>query len=227
MKPLIGIVSRVEAPGDTERLVVNDIYRRAIVKAGGIPLLILPPQDLDYGTIKNSEMKNLNKTEKEMLLEQLKLCDGILMPGGFKILNYDFYVLEYAMKEDIPILGICLGMQTMANYKKKIELLKIDEARPHNNIDHEVIIDKNSRLYQITKKRRQNVLSRHNYEVVEPIYYDIVAYAKDGTIEAIERKDKTFNIGVQWHPEEKYDESIETRRLFKEFILCSKNSGQK
>ena len=42
MKPIIGIVARVEYPGDTHKLVVNEEYRNAVLKSGGIPLCILP-----------------------------------------------------------------------------------------------------------------------------------------------------------------------------------------
>ena len=46
----------------------------------------------------------------------------------------------------------------------------------------------------------------------------LFGYSEDGIIEAIERKDKKFAIGVQWHPEMIYNESEESQRLFKSFI---------
>ena len=47
-------------------------------------------------------------------------------------------------------------------------------------------------------------------------------YSEDGIIEAIERKDKKFAIGVQWHPEMIFNESEEAKKIFKELIDKSK-----
>ena len=51
----------------------------------------------------------------------IELCDGIILPGGEKTFEYDTYVVNYCIKNDIPILGICLGMQIMASTGKKRE----------------------------------------------------------------------------------------------------------
>ena len=42
------------------------------------------------------------------------LCDGIIIPGGYRIYEFYKYITEYAIKKDIPVLGICLGMQTLS-----------------------------------------------------------------------------------------------------------------
>lgn len=223
MKPVIGIVARVEYPGDTGKFVVNDEYRKAIVEFGGNPFVILPPQNIDYGTTKLREAPTLNLEEEKMLASQLKMCDGILMPGGFKICNYDFFVLDYAIKNDIPILGICLGMQIMSNYKRDV----CNEKNDPNGINHCVesgelvhFVDvlEESKLYSIIKKRHFKVNSFHKFHVLESSYYKTVSYSEDGLIEAVEYPGKRFNIGVQWHPERIYKIEEASSRLFKAFI---------
>lgn len=43
------------------------------------------------------------------------MCNGIVMPGGCKIYYYDKFIAKYAIENDIPVLGICLGMQILAS----------------------------------------------------------------------------------------------------------------
>ena len=151
MRPLIGIISRVEYPGDTGKLIINELYRRAIIKYGGNIMAIVPPQDIDYTKVKCSEQGELTDEEKEMLIDQIKRCDGLLMPGGFKVNNFDRFICEYATDNDIPLFGICLGMQVMANYKKKeFWVEKNDSFIEHRVLEglvHDVTLDKNSKLY--------------------------------------------------------------------------------
>lgn len=222
MRPLIGIVSRVEYPGDTDKLVVNDEYRRAIIECGGSAFLILPTQVVNYGITKNSEIPELNLEDEQMLVRQLEMCDGILMPGGFKMLNSDFFILDYAIKNDIPILGICLGMQIMANYKKEIW----NERNASNGINHRVEngelvhfvnVSYDSKLYSIVNKSRFKVNSLHNYHVLSSKYYEEVGYSEDGLIEAIEYPFNSFNIGVQWHPEKDLTNEV-SRSLITSFV---------
>ena len=222
--PIIGIVGRVEYPGNTGKLVINEYYRRKIIKYGGNPIMILPPQDIDYTTVKYSDQEELTREEKEMLIEQIKLCDGILMPGGFKINKFDRFISEYATDYDIPLFGICLGMQIMANYKKDLWIEKNDsfiEHRVEEGLVHSVTLDKSSKLYEIIDKDKFMVNSRHFYHVLPNEYYDISSVSDDNYIESIEMKDKKFNIGVQWHPESMDDETSD--KLFKKFIdVCRK-----
>jgi len=179
MKPMIGIVSRVEYPGNTDKLALNDEYRRAMIDCGGNPFLILPPQVIDYGSIKGKDIPELSYEEEEMLISQLKMCDGILMPGGFKMLNFDFFILDYAIKNNIPILGICLGMQVMANYKKEIWNEKNSEEGINHRVEsgelvHYVDVNVNSKLYSIIGESNFLVNSLHNYHVLPSNYYIII-----------------------------------------------------
>jgi len=228
MRPRIGIVARPMMPDEKPRLLVTEYYRRACVLAGGNPFMILPVQDVEYNSSKPSEMIEMTAEEKEMLLDQLSLCDGIVMPGGYKMFEHDFFVLEYAIKNDVPILGICLGMQIMANYGRKPNNIKIENKNNHNLEEekyvHSVIIDKESNLYSILGKERFMVNSLHNLEVQESDLYKTVAFSDDGVIEAVEFSSAKFNIGVQWHPEIMcfYDET--GKLIWNKFIECSKDN---
>lgn len=181
-KPIIGIVARK----------IDNIYKvnknivKKIVKNGGIPILILPT--------------NFND-----LLDILNICDGIIAPGGTDIYDYDRYILDYAIKNDVPILGICLGMQIMEEkYMSKTKTL-------HQGINHNIITKKES----IVGNTIGNIIvnSRHNECITDTDNYEITAKSSDGCIEAIEHKYNKFNVGVQWHPEDLDDDN-----LFKVFI---------
>ena len=55
MKPIIGIIARVEYPGNTGKLVINEYYRRKIIEYGGNPILIIPTQNINYTEVKYSD----------------------------------------------------------------------------------------------------------------------------------------------------------------------------
>lgn len=225
MKPIIGIIGRPNYPGEqTPSIVTMEVYRKAIITNGGIPILIMPPKLIDYNNSRPSEVSQLTKEDKEIIKGQLKICDGILMPGGYKIFSHDFYILEYAIDNDVPILGICLGMQIMSNYKQDFYNEKNEESGLKHfdltgNYCHTVTIKDDSKLRAIIGKDKIKVNSMHNYHATKGGLYNIVARSDDGLIEALELPNAKFNIGVQWHPERLDDES--SYKLFKEFIKCS------
>lgn len=227
MKPIIGIIGRPNFPDENSSIfVVADYYRKAIIKNGGIPFLILPPQLIEYNNSKPSEVARLTENEKEDLLRQLELCNGILMPGGYKVFEHDFFILEYAINNDIPVLGICLGMQIMSNYKEeyyneKNENIKINHYDLDNEYSHTVKIYKDSKLYSIFRQEEIRVNSLHNYHVVKGGKYKVVGLSEDGLIEAIEYPQNKFNIGVQWHPERLKNDELQNK-LFKSLIEVSK-----
>ena len=227
MKPIIGIVGRPNFPDEnSSMIVVVDYYRKAIIENGGIPLMILPPQLIEYNNSKPSEVMKLSEDEKLSLKRQLQLCDGILMPGGYKVFEHDFLILEYAINNDIPILGICLGMQIMSNYKEeyyneKNDNVKVNHYDLDNEYSHVVKLDKNSKLYSIFEHEEIKVNSLHNYHVVKAGKYKVVGLSEDGLIEALEYPQNKFNIGVQWHPERLKNDELQNK-LFESFIESSK-----
>lgn len=143
--------------------------------------------------------------ENNFNYDTLNLCDGIIIQGGTKIYPYHYKIVEYCLKNNIPLLGICMGNQVIGLYsttKKEEDLEKIDNHYIINDI-HLINIDKKSFLYKIfTDKLYVN--SRHLYklkEVKKP--FKIAAKSQDNVIEAIEYIDeKHFILGIQWHPED-------------------------
>lgn len=226
MKPLIGIVARVEYPGGTHKLVINDEYRRKLISRGADVTLILPHGLIDYGDVPSKEQTPLTPDEEASIIRQINQCDGILMPGGFKTNNFDLFIMDYCIRNDIPCFGICLGMQILSFYKKEEIANDKNETEINHCVEdvdyvHEVTIDKNSKLYSIIGEEKFMVNSRHNYHAKDNPLFDNVAYAPDGILEAIEMKDKKFIIGVQWHPEGLDDEN--SNKLFDYFINTCNN----
>lgn len=221
MKPIIGIVGRAIDNG----IFVKDEIRNAVIKSGGIPLLILPTQTLEFNNILEDEDNGMSIIEKKDLLDELKLCNGIIMPGGSKIFNYDKYICKYAIENNIPILGICLGMQIMACNDAYNSLKKIEKEINHNQIGikyvHKVTTRPNSILNDIFGDTII-VNSRHKEYVTNIGNYIITGISEDNIIEGIEYPFNVFNVGVQWHPESMINYDIKQFDLFKKFIEHSK-----
>ena len=136
MRPIIGIVARCEEnENGTSMLYVFESVRQSIINCGGEPLLLLPPQDLDYYKTRIKDYPEFTDDEEKRMLKWLDMCDGIILPGGYKLTNFDRYVVEYATKKDIPLLGICLGMQVLSCYKEEIDIVPIDENHPQQPIN--------------------------------------------------------------------------------------------
>ncbi len=216
-KPVIGILPTSnymltnDTFADTYRFGNN--YIKKIVDNSGIPLLI----------------PYMNDT---LIQDTLEMCDGLLLPGGNRVTKANLEVVDYFYKNNKPMLGICLGMQTLAMYSVNIEndnkkiIKSIDNGVDHwpvelnrdNNdtVVHKVRIDKDSKLYKIVNKEEIMVNSVHKCTITEVgSKFKISAYSEDGLIEGIEYNDENkFIIGVQFHPEvlEQYND------IFKEFV---------
>ena len=147
--------------------------------------------------------------------ELVKLCDGVVLSGGDDFLDQDFKIVNYLYNENIPTLGICLGMQTMGRvFSNKNE---VDICGHLNNelYVHDINIEKNSLLYKIVRKNKIKVNSRHKSAIADTSLF-ISAKSDDEVIEAIEDLSKKFFLGVEWHPESLNDEN--TKKLFDYFI---------
>ena len=227
MKPIIGIVEWPYLDQDNDKIyeILTPVVEW-IIRSGGRPIGIFPTQIDEFTDKRIPDINKMTKIELKELKESIMMCDGIIKPGATKIYPHENKIYEYVFNENIPYLGICQGMQVMRNHNVEyIPNVKNDSEIVHYNKDgyaHDVTIIPSTRLYSIIGKEEIKVNSRHNYHIKDAGIKNIAAYAEDGVIEALEVKDKLFNIGVQWHPELLPADDENSINLFGEFIESAK-----
>lgn len=230
VKPIIGIVGRFNNETKSKSFVYEE-YRLAIIKAGGIPILLLPIYENDMANI--SPFFPDNTKYQNITHHMVHLCDGILFPGGSSWYGFEQEIYRYAYQKDIPMLGICLGMQMIGcapyfNNQNSDHTILVDSPCIHktnSNYAHTISI-LGGKLKEIFKTGLISVNSRHTSCLQANDSFFITAVSLDKVIEAIEIPNKTFIIGVQWHPESNYDTDEYSQLLFQEFIsVCHKKTA--
>jgi len=204
-------------------------YLHAVRETGGMPFPLPPGGDDD---------------EAEAMVDMI---DGLLMPGGTDINPrrytnekthdetqppdnvrdaWEMNVLVHALKNGIPVLGVCRGMQVLNVWLKGTLHQHLAHAGLHGSKtpgfgSHPVTFAPGSRLAGILETRRRGeaveVPTRH-HQGVDKLGRGLRASAwhRDGTVEAVEMPGKPFVVGVQWHPERGTDP-----RLFEAFVKAA------
>mgnify|MGYP004627765125 CR=1 FL=1 len=147
----------------------------------------------------------------------LDICDGFIVPGGITWNETDIKIIKYVFKVNKPLLGICTGMQALANIDTFVDnTIKVDNHNvPNEEYVHEISIN-DGILKSILNKDKIKVNSRHNYKVEPKDYFKIDAVSYDEVIEAISFPEFKFIVGLEWHPEDMDDE--DQNKIFKYFI---------
>lgn len=228
-KPIIGIVGKTQSNLSKvkddlwHRVIVADEIRYHIIKNGGIAISLLPTEEtLEFNDNDTKDYKKLTKTEIDGLYIQIDLCDGIILQGGLTSNNYEVEIAKRAIETDKPLLGICAGFNNILRALGGDVIL--DKSNNHNHYDknyrHDIIINENTQLYKIVKKRKLKVNSIHTMvatrEMVGP-YAKISSCSSDGLVESFELPNKRFVQAIKWHPELIDDEKY-VDKLFGTFI---------
>lgn len=226
-KPIIGIVSKHYSTYKTEKVdtFINDDVKQAIFDNGGVAIGILPT-NYQIGYCIDEWKDNLSEVEKENLISQIKLCNGIILQGGTETEEYEIIIAKYCYDNDIPILGICAGQNNIARALGGTTYI-ISNPEKHNKsfyeYAHNIKIDKNSKFHSIVQTEKMQVNSIHTRTIQECPSLDKVAFCEDGYSDVIEAKNKTFYIGVRFHPECLYRKDKNMNMIFKEFINACKD----
>ena len=194
-------------------------------------------------------MRWVELSDPEQAVQDALICDGLLLPGGGDM-DPKFYgqeripacgepnllrdaaeplLLRAFLAADKPVLGICRGIQVM-NAVLGGDLyqdIKPFEQLPHNGHwakVHTVTVRRGTLLSRILGQDTVLVNSQHHQAVdrVAP-GFTLAALSEDGIVEAIEKPDARFCLGVQWHPEWLSDADPAMQGLFDAFVnACSK-----
>ena len=141
-----------------------------------------------------------------------------------------------AIKNNIPVLGICGGEQLLnvVYGGSLVQDIKMDlrtsinheQTNPRDQTSHGVNIIQNTKLEKIIKQKTIKVNSAHHQAVKEVGKgLTINALAEDGVIEGIEDKNKDFCMGIQWHPEFLIEKS--DIKIFQSFLLAARKYRRK
>ena len=194
-------------------------------------------------------MRWVELNDPEQAVQDALTCDGLLLPGGGDM-DPKFYgqaripacgepnllrdaaeplLLRAFLAADKPVLGICRGIQVM-NAVLGGDLyqdIKPFEHLPHNDHwakVHTVTVRRGTLLSRILGQDTVLVNSQH-HQAVDRIApgFTLAALSEDGIVEAIEKPDARFCLGVQWHPEWLSDADPAMQGLFDAFVnACSK-----
>lgn len=194
-------------------------------------------------------MRWVELSDPEQAVQDALTCDGLLLPGGGDM-DPKFYgqeripacgepnllrdaaeplLLRAFLAADKPVLGICRGIQVMnaALGGDLYQDIKPFEHLPHNDHwakVHTVTVRRGTLLSRILGQDTVLVNSQHHQAVdrVAP-GFTLAALSEDGIVEAIEKPDAGFCLGVQWHPEWLSDADPAMQGLFDAFVnACSK-----
>ena len=195
------IISRDEIRDTIDHRIINWLSN-----IGLIPILI--PNSLIYENQTCKKQKLLQRW-----LEQTKL-DAIILSGGNNIGEMilrdltEHYLLDWAQENNVPVLGICRGMQMMSVYFGG----QLEKKTGHVATRHKLIFDSSKFLLP------KNVNSFHQFTLIKcPQMFTVLATSEDGCIEAIIHNKLPWE-GWMWHPEREPEiNKIETER-FKKLI---------
>ena len=231
MKPVIGITPSHD--NDLSGFYLKEKYTEAVQRAGGIPLLlplITEDETIErYLDIIDGLLLSGGIDPDPLIWDEEPLPGmGQIDPGRDK---FEIEILQRCYEQDIAVFGICRGFQVMniafggsliqdlASSKK--EHLKHSQDAPRWYPTHFVELEKNTEISTIFSKKKIKVNSFHHQALVQENLADgfrATARSSDGIIEAIVRKDSSFMVGVQWHPECMWEKDNRFLGIFQRFV---------
>ena len=215
--PRIGISGRLAVVEGAERTGVNAAYVRAVTQAGAAPVILSP------------------LVEGPQVAALLDGLDALVLSGGADVApshygatphpalgtieperdRFEFALLAEARARTLPVLAICRGLQ-LANVAFGGTLWQDlpSERAPHpqsvrrQDRVHDVRIAPGSRLAQVLGRTSHPVNSFH-HQAIRDLAPGLrpTAHSHDGLVEGIETMDDWWFLGVQWHPEEFWQEA--------------------
>ncbi|MEN9205506.1 MAG: gamma-glutamyl-gamma-aminobutyrate hydrolase family protein [Thermostichales cyanobacterium SZTDM-1c_bins_54] len=227
--PIIGI--SLQGRRDPQEYFLQRSYVEAVRAAGGVPIL-LPPGETHPKRVLDLVDGLILSGGGDMHPETY---GGDPHPAIDRVDperdEFELALASYVLEREMPVLGICRGHQvlTVATGGRLIphvpdqygfQVLHVDQ-QTRDPITHPVSLKPESRLGDIACLGEIEVVSWHHQAVCDvPEHWEIVGWAPDGLIEALEHKDHPWAITVQWHPERSYQQPYH-KKLFRALVQAA------
>lgn len=232
-KPIIGLVTKHKDIDKKRTLTyICDEMKDAIFYNGGIAIGIIPSmknivlvnQTNEYDIYTNLDSL-FSLEEKENLISQIKMCDGIILSGGTESDAYEMFIAKYCYENNIPIMGICAGhnniVRGIGGRTKPVDNVELHLSK--EDYVHYVNIDKYSNFYSFVDSDKFMVNSRHKNTIADLGCLTAVGFDEQGNIEVTEDKSKKCYLGIRFHPESLYLIDKNHNNIFRKFIeVCRK-----
>ncbi|MEU7477703.1 gamma-glutamyl-gamma-aminobutyrate hydrolase family protein [Lentzea sp. NPDC042327] len=225
-EPLVGISTYLERTRfghwDVEAAVLHRGYLDCVVAAGANPVM-LPP----VGT---------------WTAQSVAFLDALVIAGGADVdpATYgaepdprtgpprrdrdeaEFALVEAALKLDLPVLGVCRGMQVLNVALGGTLHQHVEGHNPAPGVfEHtDVAVEPGTALHRVLGDR--TTVQCHHHQALDRVAdgLRVTALAPDGTVEAVELEGARFVVGVQSHPEQ----DIEDLRLFEALVDVARSA---
>ena len=212
-KPIIGIITRVDSRDNSHELpqyTVLQQYVKALTRFG-VSVILIPPQDSRF------------------LAGIFGVMDGMLLAGGGDIDpvttdrvsraehtrdTAEIELTHKAFYNDLPVLGICRGLQIInvalgGTLYKDISLMRpgslnhTSDWRSGRRFVHSIEVVPGTRLSGLIKGQEIVQVNGNHHQAIQTLASDlrISSVAPDGIVESVECKSKHYLLAVQWHPE--------------------------
>lgn len=230
-RPVIGITLDYEEPGNYSNLpwyALRENYAGAVTEAGGLPLPL--PHEPEQAEAYLDLIDGLVITGGAFDVDPAMFGAGERHPSVVtkdRRTAFELAATQGALARDMPVLGICGGQQLLhvalggtliQHIPDEVQNpLAHEQPNPRDEPGHSVSVLPGTLLHRIVQRDSLEVNSAHHQAAKDASDRIIInAVAPDGVIEGIEATDRSFCLGVQWHPE--YKVSAGDGAIFQAFI---------
>jgi putative glutamine amidotransferase len=250
--PRIAIVGQLRRNGGR----IPAPYANAVVKAGGLPHVyspfgLIPDEDAPAWLGISAGLDPYDDSALDQISGLVIPGGGDIDPAWYgkprhpRTTNvshrrdlFETSLLKGALERDMPVLAICHGMQLLnvhlggtivQHLRDDPRVLQHDRDMPRAEPAHDLRVKEGSRFAEIIGAGNHIQVNSHHHQGLGAVPHCLeqVGWAEDGVLEAVIHRDRTWVVGVQWHPEAMAPVDAGQRHLFRSFVEAAEQYAER